>query len=278
MSEFAGNPEFSKLVAGQNDADLVHLMLEFAGDAYPELDRVECLLAIDHLAVACGDRRASRAADSTPDRLAAISRVLYEVEGFHGNRDDYYDPQNSYLNAVLERRCGIPISLGILYMAVAARTGLKMFGVNTPGHFVIGCSCAGSAWYVDPFTCGDVLNQDDCRRRIEQMVGKSGVVWQQHFRPATSLEIAARVLRNLKAAYAMQEQWPEVLRVQRRLAALLPQVADERRDLGLVYLRLGEPVRALSMLEPYLIDCPSEEAESLRPSIQAARRMAAERN
>ncbi len=138
MSEFDGYPEFNKLVAGRSDVDLVPVMLELAGDAYPDLDRVDCLLQIDHLAVACGDLRTTQATLSTRERLATISRVLYEVEGFHGNREAYYEPQNSYLNEVLARRCGIPISLGVLYMAVAARAGLKMFGVDMPGHFVIG--------------------------------------------------------------------------------------------------------------------------------------------
>jgi regulator of sirC expression with transglutaminase-like and TPR domain len=275
MSDFAGDIQFRRLIEGQGGVDLVHLMLEFARDAYPNLNPVECLLAIDQLGVACDDLPC---AASLPDRLGAISRVMYDVEGFHGNREEYYDPRNSYINDVVERRCGIPISLGILYMAVAARAGVKMFGINTPGHFVVGCACAQRCWYVDPFTGGDVLDQDACRRRVEQMVGKTNVVRADHFHPATPLEIAARVLRNLKAAYAMQEQWPEVLCVQRRLTALLPQVADERRDLGLVYLRLGEPARALSELEPYLASCPREQAEALRPSIQAARRMAAERN
>lgn len=278
MSQPASNHEFAKLVAGQEDVDLVHLMLEFAVDAYPDLDRVGCLLEIDQLGVACSHVRDFGPAHCPRKRLAAISRVLYECEGFHGNHDDYYDPRNSYLNEVLARRCGIPISLGILYMAVAARAGVRMFGVNTPGHFVLGCQAGADTWYVDPFTAGDVMDRACCRARIEKMVGKSGIVCDSHFRPATTLEISARVLRNLKTAYAMQERWPCMLAVQQRLAALLPQCADEKRDLGLVYLRMREPVRALEMLEPFLRCCSSEEAEALKPSLQAARRMIAEWN
>lgn len=278
MSEFSDNPEFCKLVAGQREVDLVHLMLELAGDAYPNLDPVECLMEVDRLGVSCGDLRAKRNTQCPGERLAEISRVLYDVEGFHGNREAYYEPQNSYLNEVLKRRCGIPISLGILYMAVAARSGLKTFGVNTPGHFVVGCSYADRVWYVDPFSGGDVLDRRACACRIEQMVGRQGVVCDEHFHPAEPLEIAARVLRNLKAAYAMRDRWQDVLTVQRRLVTLLPCVADERRDLGLVHLRLGQPAKALALLEPYLATCPSEQAEALRPSVVAARRMAAERN
>lgn len=278
MSQFEGSTEFDKLLAGCGEIDLVHFMLELAADAYPDLDRVGCLLEIDRLGVACGDQPDCRTTCCIRRRLTAISQLLYEVEGFHGNRDSYYEPENSYLNEVLARRCGIPISLGILYMAVASRTGLKMFGVNAPGHFVVGCHTSGGAWFVDPFTNGDVLDQTACKQRIEQTVGQPNSICDEHFRAAGAVDIAARVLRNLKAAYAAQECWPAVLRVQERLAALLPQTPQERRDLGLVYLRLGEPTKALPALEHYMSVCGSQQAAALKPSLQAARRMIAELN
>jgi regulator of sirC expression with transglutaminase-like and TPR domain len=278
MSQFAGNSQFDKLLAGCGEIDLVQFMLELAEDAYPTLDRVGCLLEIDRLGVACGDHPDCRTTCCIRRRLTAISQLLYEVEGFHGNRDAYYEPENSYLNEVLARRCGIPISLGILYMAVASRTGLKMFGVNTPGHFVVGCQTSGGAWFVDPFTNGDVLDQTACKQRIEQTVGRQDSICDEHFRPAGAIEIAARVLRNLKAAYAARECWPSVLRVQERLAALLPETPQERRDLGLVYLRLGEPAKALPALEHYMSVCGGQQAAELKPSLQAARRMIAEMN
>ncbi|MBI3839205.1 MAG: tetratricopeptide repeat protein [Planctomycetia bacterium] len=276
MSELEGNPEFNKLLAGQRQIDLVQFMLELAADAYPDLDRVGCLLEIDRLGVACADQSCSRA--SARQRLTAISQMLYGVEGFHGNRDAYYEPQNSYLNEVLARRCGLPISLGILYMAVAVRTGLKMFGVNTPGHFVVGCCSGGEALFVDPFTNGDVLDCTACKGRIEATLGKKGAVVDEHFRAAAPLDIAARVLRNLKAAHALENRWPAVLRIQQRLTALLPQIPQERRDLGLVYLRLAQPHKALPVLEQYLTVCGQDQALALQPSISAARRMVAELN
>ena len=233
MTQFEGDPEFSKLVARRGDIDLVQFMLEVAADAYPDLDRIGCLVEMDRLGVACCDHNAGRGTRSVRERLVAMSRLLYEIEGFHGNREAYYEPQNSYLNEVLKRRCGIPI-----YMSVAARTGLKMFGVNAPGHFVIGCCSDGDVLFVDPFTNGDVLDLAACRCRVEQSGGKKGAVAAEHFRAAAPLDIAVRVLRNLKAAHAMQECWASVLRVQQRLAALLPHVPQERRDLGMIYLRL----------------------------------------
>jgi regulator of sirC expression with transglutaminase-like and TPR domain len=278
MSHDEVNCEFGKLLAGNRDIDLVQFMLEIAADAYPHLDRVGCLVEIDHLGVACHDKIAGCHSEDVAARLAAVSRLLFEVEGFQGNREAYYEPQNSYLNQVLARRRGIPISLGILYMAVAARAGLKTFGVNTPGHFVVGCATAGEPLFVDPFNGGDVLDQPACRRRVEQMIGRRGVVTGEHFRPAASIEIAARVLHNLKAAHALENDWPQVLAVQRRLAALLPQCPHEKRDLGLVYLRLGQPNQALCVWQSYLKVCESGEADELAPSIKAARRMLVESN
>ncbi len=278
MAQFEGHPEFHKLLAGRGDIDLVQFMLELAADAYPDLDRVGCLLEIDRLGVASADCQARSSKCSTRKRLAAMSRVLYEVEGFHGNREAYYEPQNSYLNEVLARRCGIPISLGILYMAVAARNGLKMFGVNAPGHFVVGCWCDDDVLLVDPFTNGDVLDRDACKHRIDQILGQAGAVCDDHFRAAAPAEIAVRVLRNLKTAHSMQNRWEAVLGIQERLAALLPQSPQEQRDLGLVYLRLGQPSKALPVLEQYSNVCGSQQAAALQPSIQAARRMIAELN
>jgi regulator of sirC expression with transglutaminase-like and TPR domain len=278
MTQPQANCEFDKLVAGRREIDLVQFMLEIAADAYPDLDRVGCLMEIDRLGVACHDKVGRCACGDLRERLSALSRFLYEVEGFHGNREAYYEPQNSYLNDVLARRTGIPISLGILYMAVGGRAGLKMFGVNTPGHFVVGCCSGGEPLFVDPFNCGDVLDHEECRCRIEQVIGQKDALCGEHFRAAAPLDIAARVLRNLKAVHATQQRWSEALSVQRRLAALLPHVPQERRDLGLVYLRLGQPAKALGELEPYLKVCGCQQAEALQPSLHAARRMLAEAN
>ena len=175
------------------------------------------------------------------------------MAGFRGNQDSYYDPRNSYLNDVLARRLGIPISLAIIYTAVGRRAGLDLYGVGTPGHFVVGCrGSGGETLYVDPFTDAAILDEAACRERIHQVLGQTDVLTDEHFRPATTREIAARVLRNLKAAHAMRDAWPAALPVQLRLTSLLPDVLDERRDLGLIYLRNNDPHRATALLEQYV--------------------------
>ncbi len=278
MGEFDDNPEFQKLLAGRDDVDLVQFMLELAADAYPQLDRMGCLLEIDRLGVACCDHQSQRRASCTRSRLVATSQLLYEIEGFHGNCEGYYEAQNSYLNDVLARRCGIPISLGILYMAVASRTGLKMFGVNAPGHFVVGCAGGGEPCFVDPFTNGDVLDRASCKSRLDRMLNKPGVIGDDDLCAAAPRDIAARVLRNLKTSHAMHNRWPAALRVQQRLAALLPQIAEEQRDLGLVHLRVGQPGKALAVLNEYANICDAQQAAAVQPSIRTAHRMIAELN
>lgn len=277
---FASDVEFNKLVSGRQDVDLVELMLEFAADAYPDLDRAEYLAELDRLGQSARRRIAAAGANCglLVERLQAMSELLYGEERFRGNQEAYYDPRNSYLNEVLASRKGIPISLAIVYMAVAARAGVRTFGVAAPGHFVVGAREGRERWFVDPFDRGQVLDRDDCRRRIEELLGEPGVLGDEHFRPASSLEIGARVLRNLKAAYVMDNQWALVLPVQQRLTLLLPEAPDEQRDLGLMYLRNGRPVQALDLLKTYLARCSEEQADAVEPYLRAARRLTAELN
>jgi regulator of sirC expression with transglutaminase-like and TPR domain len=275
---FTKDSQFRRLLDNQSEVDLVRLMLEFASDAYNDLDWLECLCEIDRLGHMALQRVSPLPEADLRSRLREVSRLLYDDEGFHGNRSTYHDPRNSYLNDVLARRCGIPISLGILYMAVARAAGLPVYGISTPGHFVLGCQQAGRRLYIDAFSDGDLLRYDQCVERIECITGQSGVLRREHFRPACPREIAVRVLRNLKAAYALQNDWPAVLPVQKRLALLLPHAADEQRDLGLVYLRNGQSPAAIELLEAYArCTCP-EQARQIEPYLRTARRMRAELN
>lgn len=281
MDWFSDDVEFQKLCRGRRDADLVALSGEFARDAYPQLDLTPTLAELERL----GDAAESAVARlpsiaGTADRLRAVSDVLYDVAGFAGNDDDYYDPRNSYLNDVVERRRGIPISLAVVYADVARRAGVATFGVGAPGHFVLASadplSAAGDEpWFVDPFSRGSVLTPAECIELIEDRNGRQFRVSLEHLRPTSTWEIGLRMLRNLKLCHARQSDWRAALPVQQRLVMLLPNLAVERRDLGLIYLRCGEPRRAL---EPYLAACPEEEQVELTGFVKSARRLAAELN
>lgn len=287
MSHAAENSEFCKLCAGQSQVNLVRLLLEFAADAYPHLCFSTCeqqvarlgeaarLAASEELAWHQAQRR-SASREECRQRLSAVSRLLYEQEGFHGNEQDYYDPRNSYLNEVLRRRTGIPITLAIVYLAVAERAGLPCYGVGAPGHFLVGCSSARGALYVDPFIKGEILCGGECRRRVEAISGR-GACSPESLAPASHRDIAARVLRNLKLAYAKRERWNEALPVQKRLVCLLPEALEERRDLGLILLRTGEPWSALTHLREYVEERPAARCE-MEPFLRTARRMTSELN
>ncbi len=268
--------QFQRLLAGEEHVDLVELLHEFAGDACPDLDRAACATELDRLGeealLRAGARRSLRS------RLTALSHFLYDEVGFHGNTDVHYDPRNSYLHEVLFRRTGIPISLAIVYLEVAAKAGIAMYGVGTPGHFVLGSQHAGETWYVDAFSGGTVLSPSACRARIEKLLDRPGALSESDFRPATCLEIAARVLRNLKAAYVVVDDWKQALLVQQRLTQLLAEVPSEQRDLGLMYLRLGHAQPGVRLLEHYAAQCSAQEREALAPYLRSGRRMLAELN
>ena len=276
----SGASQFERLCNGCADVDLVRLMLEFAADRFPEGNMEACVAELDRLGEEA--RRAlfdaARRSPSAFSQLKRLSELLYDEQGFHGATDEYYDPRNSYLNEVLRRRCGIPISLAIVYMAVAQRAGLDIYGVGTPGHFVLGCDADKRTWYIDPFSQGDVLRRDACRHRIERLIGQPGGISDDAFRPATAAEIAVRVLRNLKAAHALQDEWQALLPVQQRLVALLPDEPSERRDLGLIHLRCGNAPAAIRWLEPFVEQGSSDEAAQLAPYLRSAWRLLVEQN
>jgi regulator of sirC expression with transglutaminase-like and TPR domain len=277
---FAFDTQFQKLLRGEADIDFVALLLEYARDAYPDLDPAPTRDVLDAL----GDQARERLQNlpttaHDADRLRTLSRFLYQTVGFRGNDSEYYDPSNSYLNVVVRRRLGIPITLGIVYMAVAERAGISMFGIGAPGHFVIGRRTADDeVWYVDPFTAGKVLDRDGCFLAVEERLGEDGVLDDDHLRPATATEIAVRVLRNLKACHVMRDDWRAALPVQRRIALLEPEAAAEQRDLGLISLRAGDPREARKLLETYSAQSPAAEQAELERYIKAARRMSAELN
>lgn len=275
-----GHVEFERLAAGRGDVDLVELMLELASDRFDAEACDACRREIDRLgqvAMAVAGPHTAESVD-LEERLRRVSRTLYVDERFRGNAEAYYDPENSYLPSVVRERRGIPITLGIVYMRVAADAGLGVYGVPAPGHFVLACDEWEHRLFVDPFVGGDVLRFEACRARIARMTGVEGKIDRLHFRKATPLEIFVRVLRNLKMAYLKADRWDEVFPVQQRLVRLVPEAADEQRDLGLVCLRTGAIHEAIRLLKGYLESCPQDERKTIERYLAAAQRAAAEMN
>jgi regulator of sirC expression with transglutaminase-like and TPR domain len=276
-SPFANSPGFRRLLEADARADLTAIALEIARDAYPDLDIDANLARINALADRV--RARCRAGASHVQVLKQINWVLFIEEGFRGNTDDYYDARNSYLNEVLDRKTGIPISLSILYLALAERLGVPMAGVGLPYHFVVCLRQESPALYVDPFHSGTFLDRAGCQARVEGLSGKPVALSEEQLAPCTTAEIVARMLRNLKSIHLRSHDWPAALPVLRRLAILCPEDAAEQRDLGMVCLYAGKPGEAVGPLESYLKAHPeAEDAEAIEGLLRAARQDLAQRN
>jgi regulator of sirC expression with transglutaminase-like and TPR domain len=247
---FADSPEFRRLVAGERRVALARVALEIAADAYPGLD-VETYLA---RIAAMAERVRPRCPRSAGvrDVLGQINWVLFVEEELRGNHEEYYDPRNSYLNEVLDRKLGIPISLSVIYWAVAESLGLSIAGANLPAHFMLRVEDEGRTWFVDPFHSGAVMSPEMCRRRLSELLQQPVELDEAMAAPCGATTVVTRMLRNLKAIYLRGEDVPSAVPVQRRLAALNPQDGDEVRDLGVICLQAERPGDVVDPLRAYL--------------------------
>jgi len=244
---------FSALVAEDEGLPLTESALALAQDAFPDLDMQGTLAEIDALVERLKRRMPGDATDA--QKLHFLNRFFFRELGFAANRNDYYDPDNSHLNVVLRQRRGIPISLAVLYLEMAQQIGLKAGGVSFPGHFMLRVTLPTGEVILDP-TTGDSLTEARLMDMIEPYVMQRGEPVGSALRallqPATAREVIARMLRNLKTIYMQTERWQRLLSVQQRLAILLPQDIEERRDRGLAYARLDYLRPAIEDLQLYL--------------------------
>jgi len=274
---FADSPEFQRLLRHDPGVDLVRIALEIARDAYPGLDPAPYEARIDALAARARERCA--AVDKPRRVLGQINWVLFVEEGFQGNSGEYYDPRNSYLNEVLDRKTGIPISLAVLYWRLAERLGLGVAGVNLPAHFMLRVGRGDATVFVDPFHDGALLDRDGCRKQVSRMAGRPVTLTDDQLAPCPAAQVVMRMLRNLKAIYLRNHDYPSAAPVQRRLAALDPGNAAEQRDLGMLFLRLERPAEAIAPLQSFLDIHPADPAAGeVLGLLRAARRDVAMRN
>jgi regulator of sirC expression with transglutaminase-like and TPR domain len=249
---------------------LAEAALWIAATEYTDLDVPAWLGRLDALGAAAARAVAPEA--GAGEAAAALGRLLFEREGFRGNAEEYYDPRNSFLNDVLERRVGIPITLSVVYLDVATAAGVTAHGVGLPGHFVVRVERAGDARLVDPFHGGTPLDESDCHALVEQVLGRQVPFDPAWLRPVTTVEIVARMLANLKGVYVGTRDWPRALRTAECLVALRPGALGEVRDRGTVHARLGDPRAAIRDWESYLTGAPeASDAAEVRRQLRAAR-------
>jgi len=274
---FAESPEFRRLVEGSTDVDLVRVGLEVAADVYPGLDPAPYLARLDELAERV---RGRTPAPGNPLKvLEQVNWVLFVEEEYKGNEAEYQDPRNSYLNEVIDRKTGIPISLSLVYQRVAGASGVPLAGVNLPGHFVLRTLSDGPPVFVDPYHGGAILDRAGCGALLGRLFGREVVLSESEVGPCGPPEVVARLLRNLKFNFAREGDYAAALVVQRRLSAVAPGVPEEDRDLALFALRTDRPAEAVGPLQRFLEARPDgPEADDLRAALRAARRDAAGRN
>jgi regulator of sirC expression with transglutaminase-like and TPR domain len=217
---------------------------------YPNLDIPDYLDRMDRLAMEVTGRSGPEA--DIYRSIAAVNYVLFRQYGFHGNRDDYFDPKNSFLNEVIERKTGIPITLSVLYMEVAQRVGFMLDGVGFPGHFLVKCVGDGEEIVIDPFNGGEIKSREDIDKMLFDLYGGKVVFHSDFLAPSTKKDILKRMLTNLKAIYINRNDLVRSLSALDRLVILDPTSAVDTRDRGVVYLRLECYAQARDDFETYL--------------------------
>lgn len=263
MKASAARGAFCELAAAaDDDIDVAYGSLLIAAEEYPDCPIESYLARLD----AISERAAKLLADSQDgnEAINRLNRYLFHDEGFRGNQAEYYDPRNCFLNEVLDRRLGIPISLAVIYVALGDRIGLPLEGINFPGHFLVKHLDLRSAEQIiiDPFF-GEMLSPAQCGERLKTMLGDDSIFDESYLRPASHKQILGRLLTNLKYIYVERCDYQKALNCCERLLVLCPQSPLEIRERGMIYERL-ECFRAASVdYEKFLELAPEDPAAGM---------------
>ena len=260
---------FANMVArADEDIDLLKAALYISGMEYPDLDVDVYSKVLDDLAGEAGQRIAA-----AEDRRAIIERLsefLFVDLGFRGNEEDYYDPKNSHLNEVLDRRKGIPITLSLVYIGVAGRLGMVFEGIGLPGHFVIRTGPPKEELYVDPFNGGKIMSRADCVRTVSELFHGRVEFQEEHLRAYTKKELLVRILTNLKHNYTRLEDYPRAISSADLIAVMEPSLGSNLRDMAALHYAAKEYRLAIRDLESYLeADPQAQDADQVRERIRA---------
>lgn len=229
--------QFGQMIRrNDSEIDLAEAALMIAKMEYPGLAAQQYLQRLDDMAARIRTRLPDDAAEV--DSIIELNTLLFEEEGYRGNRDDYYDPQNSYLNRVMDRKLGIPITLSILYIEVGRRLGLQLEGVSFPGHFLVKCILPQGELMLDPYGGGVSLTREQLKRQLNQVYGRQAFSHEQLLQwttGANNKEILERLLRNLKAIYLHSGELEKALHTIELILLLKPDLPQEIRDRGHVF-------------------------------------------
>ncbi len=251
--------EFARLKEREDiEIDLAEAALWIARTEYPALDITSQLKRLDRLAaqVSAGPMLPPLA------NIQALNDLLFERENFSGNDEEYDDPRNSYLNQVLDRKKGIPITLSLVYAEVAGRRGLPIVGVGFPGHFLVKYLTGTGEILIDPYNRGLILSQEDCFERLKAQFGEEAELRAEVLAASTRRQILLRMLNNLKASYFRRRNYPKVLTMIELSMAMGSDSVEEVRDRGLVYVAMARYGKGLKDLEAYLRGTPPDDPQA----------------
>jgi regulator of sirC expression with transglutaminase-like and TPR domain len=272
---------WQRIVSAPEDRiNLAEAALVIAAEEYPGLDVDGYLGCIDGMAA--GLRKRLRQDITATETIIALNRYVFEELGFAGNADDYYDPRNSFLNEVIDRRLGIPITLSVIYIEIGRRVGLALHGVSFPGNFLVKCVVRDGAIILDPYACGASLGVEELQQRLQALhngVDVTPALVKGMLSAAGGREILARVLRNLKGIYLQQKDMLKALSATERIIALAPAAAEEYCDRGKIYLELECFCAALADFRHYLQLRPgASDAQTVRQRVAELQQVVARLN
>jgi regulator of sirC expression with transglutaminase-like and TPR domain len=268
---------FGEIVSRDDEQiNLAEAALLIAAEEYPRLDVESYIDRLDQF----GDlvREQSHNAETPLEIITSLNTALFERLGFHGNRESYYDPRNSYLNEVIDRRTGIPITLTVVYIDVAKRIGFPIKGVGLPFHFIAKHQSPGGDLFIDPFNAGRLLGSEGCKELIRNMSGGKLEMRSSHMEAVTNKQILTRMLSNLLGIYSASDH-RRALSVIDRLLLINPESATHIRDRGLLLANIGDRKNAIAELERYLEHLPdAPDADTIREQIKSIRQSQARLN
>lgn len=266
--------------APDNQVNLAEAALVVAAAEYPNLDIDAYLSRIDDLAAQL--RRRLRQDIPPTEAIIALNHYLFGELNFSGNTAEFYDPRNSFLNEVLDRRLGIPLTLSIVYIEIGRRAGLALRGVSFPGHFLVKCIVRDGAIMLDPYAMGASLSIGDLQQRLKTLsngIEPGSKAVQRMIAAAGNKEILARMLRNLKGIYLHQNEMMKALAAAERIIAVAPDAADEYRERGRIYLNLECFRAALADFRHYLLLEPvADDAKVIQQQVAELQQVASRLN
>jgi regulator of sirC expression with transglutaminase-like and TPR domain len=254
----------------EQDFDLGAAAIAIGAPDHPELDIAQFVAQLDHLGSLYREKIA--AVESPIERLRLLGEVLSVEAGLKGNEEDYYDPRNSYLHEVLERRLGIPISLSVIYIEVARRGGVRLQGIGSPGHFFVRSPEADL--FADPFYLGQILTREEAIREVLKRNNGRLPPEQDPLPVVDKRSILLRMLGNLKRIYLERMDFERALHVVNKLIILDPDVPQEYRDRGVIHFQLELIPEGISDLERFLSLAPQgPETRQVREQVSGLKRM-----